>query len=162
MGRQLRQRVDPESDAGGGVDALRRQPLLKCPNGITLDAEHNLYAANFYSGEVVKITPEGEASVLVTLPGGNNGHIVHVDGTLYVVDRGAHQIYAVSLAGQLELFAGSGEKGGKDGPRLAASFCYPNDIAVSPDGKRLYVNEVADESSQGRKLAPTRVRVIPR
>ena len=137
-------------------------PLLKCPNGITRDDAHNLYAANFYNGDVLKITPDGEVSVLATLPGGNNGHIVHVDGTLYVVDRGAHQLYAVSLDGEVELFAGSGAKGGKDGARKEASFCYPNDVAVAPDGKTLYVNEVADESSQGRKLAPTRIRAIAR
>lgn len=137
-------------------------PLLKCPNGITLDDDHNLYVANFFSGDVVKITPKGEASVLATLPGENNGHITYADGALYVVARSAHQIYTVSLDGTVTLFAGTGEKGGDDGPRLEASFCYPNDIAVSPDGKLVYVNEVADHSSEGMKLAPTRIRAIER
>ena len=62
----------------------------------------------------------------------------------------------------MSLYAGSGEKGGADGPLLEASFCYPNDIAVSHDGNRFYVNEVADHTSEGRKLAPTRIRVIER
>ena len=137
-------------------------PLLKCPNGITLDDEHNLYTANFYDGNLVKITPNGEVSVLATLPGENNGHVVHVDGTLFVVARAAHQIYEVSLSGETKLFAGSGQKGGKNGPRLEASFCFPNDIAISPDGKSLYINEVADASTDGMKLAPTRVRAIRR
>jgi sugar lactone lactonase YvrE len=137
-------------------------PLLKCPNGITLDDDHNLYAANFYDGNVIKITPAGEVSVLATLPGNNNGHVVHVDGKLFAIARSAHQIYEVSLSGEVKLFAGSGEKGGKDGPQLEASFCFPNDIAISPDGKTLYVNEVADETTDGMKLAPTRVRALPR
>jgi len=137
-------------------------PLLKCPNGITLDDAHNLYAANFYDGNLVKITPDGKVSVLATLPGNNNDHVVHVDGKLYVVARAAHQIYEVSLSGETSLYAGSGKKGGNDGPRLEASFCFPNDIAASPDGKTLYVNEVADESTEGMKLAPTRVRSITR
>lgn len=88
--------------------------------------------------------------------------MVHVDGTLFVVARSAHQIYKISLSDETKLFAGSGQKGGTDGSRLEASFCYPNDIAVSPDGKALYVNEVADESTDGKKLAPTRSRVIRR
>ena len=111
---------------------------------------------------MIKSTPRGEVSVLATLPGNNNGHIVYVDGVLFVVARAAHQIYEVSMSGEMKLFAGSGEKGGADGPRLEASFCFPNDIAISPDGKTLYVNEVADESTDGMKLARTRVRTIKR
>ncbi len=137
-------------------------PLFKCPNGITMDDAGNLYTANFYNGDVVKITPKGQVSVLATLPGENNGHIVHVDGTLYVIARSAHQVYEVSLTGEIKLFAGSGEKGGQDGKRLEASFCYPNDIAISPDGKTLYVNEVAVDSTDGKLLAPTRVRALKR
>ena len=136
--------------------------LLKCPNGITLDEQGNLYTANFYSGDVVKITPAGEVSVLATLPGNNNGHIVYAGGSLFVVARAAHQIYEVSLAGEVRLLAGSGEKGGQDGPLLEASFCFPNDIAIGRDGKTLYVNEVADETSTGKTLAPTRVRILRR
>ena len=56
--------------------------------------------------------------------------------------------------------AGSGEKGGQDGNAKEASFCYPNDIVASADGKTLYVNEIADETSNGFKLSPTRVRQI--
>lgn len=151
--------------ADGTSSRFVESDLLKCPNGLTLDDDGNLYAANFYSGDVVKITPQGEATVLATLPGNNNGHIVFVEhavdgGALYVVARAAHQIYRVALDGTATLFAGSGEQGSKDGPLLEASFTFPNDIAVSPDGKRLYVNEVADPSTKGFKLAPTRVRVI--
>jgi len=144
----------------GASTRFAASPLLKCPNGITLDDEHNLYAANFYNGDVVRITPDGEVSVLATLPGNNNGHIVFSNGSLFVVARAAHQIYEVSLAGEMKLFAGTGEKGGRDGAALEASFCFPNDIAVSADGKTFYVNEVADEATKGMKLAPTRLRVI--
>lgn len=137
-------------------------PLLVCPNGITLDDEHNLYVANFDNGDVVRITPTGEVRVLATLPGANNGHLIHVDGALFVVARSAHRIYEVSLSGETTLFAGSGQIGGNDGPRLDASFCFPNDIAISADRKNFYVNEVADESTDGFLLAPTRIRVIER
>ncbi len=156
---------------GGSIQKVTREgvstrfaesDLFKCPNGMTVDDDGTLYTANFYSGDVIKITPAGEASVLATIPGNNNGHILYLDNNLFVVARTAHQIYEVSLSGEVTLFAGCGSKGGQDGPRLAASFCYPNDIAISPDGKTLYVNEVADETSDGLKLAPTRIRAIPR
>lgn len=135
-------------------------PLLKCPNGITRDDDGNLYTANFYNGDVVKITPGAEASVVASLPGNNNGHLAYADGGLYVVDRGGHRIYRVALTGEYEVVAGSGTKGGADGPASEAEFCFPNDVAVSADGKTLYVNDVADESSRGMILGPTRIRKI--
>lgn len=134
--------------------------LLQCPNGITLDDDGNVYVANFMNGNVVKITPDGEASVFATIPGNNNGHLVFHRDTLYVVARSAHQVYSLTLEGEIALLAGSGEQGLDDGPALEATFSYPNDIGVSPDGRYLYVNDVADLSSTGQLLAPMVVRRI--
>lgn len=150
------QRVLPD----GSTERFVESSLLACPNGITLDGDGNVYVANFMNGNVVKITPEAEASVLAEIPGNNNGHLFFHDGALWVVARSAHQIYRVTLDGEVELVAGSGEKGGKDGPAEEASFCFPNDLGFSPDGRYLYVNEVADETSTGQKLGPTRIRRI--
>jgi len=134
--------------------------LLSCPNGIALDDDHNLYVANFNNGDVIKIDWSGEVSRLATLPGNNNGHLVYKGGLLYVVARGAHQIYTVSLTGEVELLAGSGKRGHDDGPALEASFSFPNDLAFSPDGKLLYVNENASTTEPGTTLAPMLVRRI--
>jgi len=134
--------------------------LLSCPNGITIGPEQNLFVANFNNGDVIKITPTGEASRLATLPGKNNGHILFHDDKLFVVARGAHQIYTVSLTGEVELLAGSGKRGRDDGPALEATFSFPNDIAVSPDGKYLYVNENASTTKPHNQLAPMIVRRI--
>ena len=62
--------------------------------------------------------------------------------------------------GEVELVAGSGEQGGVDGSLAEASFCFPNDIVASPDGRVLYVNEVGDDATTGRELTPTRIRRI--
>ncbi len=45
-------------------------------SGSEIDNDGNLYVANFNNGDVVRVTPEAEASRLVTLPGNNNGHLV--------------------------------------------------------------------------------------
>lgn len=147
-------------DSDGNSTQFLQSDLLKCPNGITMDDERNLYVANFYNGDVIKITPDAEATRLASLPGGNNGHLVYSGGALFVVDRGSHQVVKLSLDGTSSVLAGSGEKGGADGAAAEASFCFPNDIAVSADGKTLYLNDVGDESSQGRKLGPSRIRRI--
>ena len=146
--------------AAGESTELVASNLLACPNGLTMDAEGVFYVANFYNGDVVRVTPGGEVAVLATLPGNNNGHLVYHDGLLYVVARSAHQIYTVTLDGGVELLAGSGTQGLDDGPAAQATFSYPNDIGVSPDGRYLYVNDVADPSSRGMLLAPMVVRRI--
>lgn len=109
---------------------------------------------------MVKISPYGEVSKLATLPGNNNGHLVYHDEELYAVARGAHQIYRVSLEGEVVLFAGSGKRGHDDGPALEATFSFPNDLAFSPDGKTLYINENASLTEPHTVLAPMIVRSI--
>ena len=134
--------------------------LFNCPNGITLDEDHNLYVVNFGDGKVLKVTPEGAVSVLVTLPGGNNGHIVYAgEGIMYAVSRGAHQIFRVSTSGQFDLLAGSGEAGLVDGAGDMAEFLLPNGIGLSPDGTILYVNHVHVSAGAGDNH-PVAVRLI--
>jgi sugar lactone lactonase YvrE len=144
----------------GSSTTFVESDLLACPNGITTGPDGSVFVANFMNGDVVRITPEGVPHVLATLPGNNNGHLVFHDGGLYVVARSAHQIYRVSLDGDVSLLAGSGAQGLDDGPALEATFSYPNDIGVSPDGRYLYVNDVADLSSTGVLLAPMVVRRV--
>jgi sugar lactone lactonase YvrE len=155
-GNSTLQRVKPD----GASSQFVATDLLACPNGITIDPDGNFYVANFRDGNVVKITPSGEASVLATIPGNNNGHLVYHEDMLYVVARSAHQIYTVTMGGEVALLAGSGEQGLADGPAGEATFSYPNDIGVSPDGRYLYVNDVADLSSTGVLLAPMVIRRI--
>lgn len=148
----------------GESSLFASDPLLSCPNGITLDEEHNVYVCNFNNGDVIKVSWSGEATKLATLPGNNNGHLVYREGFLYVVARGAHQIYRISLesedGAEAELFAGSGKRGRDDGPLFEATFSFPNDLAFSPDGKLLYVNENASLTEPHTTLAPMVVRRI--
>jgi sugar lactone lactonase YvrE len=90
--------------------------LLNCPNGLTKDIKGNFYASNFYDGNIIKITPEGKASLFATIPGNNNGHVLYHENSIYVIGRSAHQIYKLSMDGEIELFAGSGKRGKKMAP----------------------------------------------
>ena len=146
--------------AAGESSIFVQDMLLQCPNGIAKGDDGCLYISNFMNGDVVKVTPEGKASRLATIPGGNNGHIVMHRGQLFVVARSAHKIYRVSLDGKTEVFAGSGKRGKQDGAPNEATFSFPNGIAISPDGKYMYVNEVSEVKGSGMNLAPTRVRRI--
>ncbi|MBD3162971.1 MAG: T9SS type A sorting domain-containing protein, partial [Candidatus Eisenbacteria bacterium] len=106
----------------------------------------NLYVANFGNGDVLRITMDGTVQPFVTIPGDNNGHLTYHDGLFYVAARDANQIYTVTMDGEVELFAGSGERGIVDGSLLEAQFSLPNDVVVDPTGRYLYVNDVVDAS----------------
>ena len=73
------------------------------------------------------------------------------------VDMAAFNAY---VAGDVRLLAGSGERGRRNGPALQATFSFPNDIAASPDGRHLYVNEIASDTGDHTRLAPMVVRRI--
>ena len=102
--------------------------LLQCPNGLTIDEEGNLYTSNFNNGNVIKITPDKQVSILTTVPGGRCSHLTYFEGALYVVARCAYQIYKVSLSGEKTLIAGSGLRGLTDGPGNSATFNATNGI----------------------------------
>lgn len=150
------QKVDKE----GKSTVFAKSELLKCPNGLEMDDEGNLYAANFSSSDVVKIDKEGKVSVFATIPGNNNGHLVYRNKRFYVVARGAHQIYTVGMQGKVELLAGTGEMGNADGAANQSTFRYPNDLAFSSDGKKLYINDVGAETQDGILLGPVVIRVL--
>ena len=102
-------------DAVGNSTVFAKSELLKGSNGLEMDDEGNLYTANVSSADIVKIDKSGNTSVLAKIPGNGDGHLVFRNGLFYVVARGAHQIYTVDLEGNVELLAGSGQKGNKDG-----------------------------------------------
>ena len=148
-------------DADGQATLFAESSLLQCPNGLVRDHEGNLYASNFANGDVVRITPAGDASRFASVPGNNNGHLVFTGDGFYVAARSAHQIVHVAMDGTLTVVAGSGAHGVEDGPALQATLSYPNDLGLSPDGTILYWNDVAAiVEDGGQTLAPTVVRML--
>ncbi len=144
---------------GGESTQFAASTLLNCANGIAIDTDGNLYVANFQDGNIIKFTPDGQASVFANIPGNGNGHITLVNNELYVVARLGHRIYRLSLQGSLSLIAGSGQRGLDDNSALLATFSLPNDLAASPDGKILYVNDVVNQTG-GTIISPVRIRSI--
>ena len=138
--------------------------LLSCPNGLTFADDGNLYTCNFNNGNVLQIPLTGQINLVATLPGGlfapagNNGHLTFANGVLYVVARGANQIYEVTLTGQVRLLAGTGAFGNGDGKALQATITLANGIDASPDGDTLYFNNQVPISNT--TLDPVLVRMI--
>jgi len=128
----------------GTVTTLAQDGLLAAPIGLARDQAGNLYAANFYDGRVVRVTPDGiqELVATVTLPNGNPspiGHLAYAAGALWATGGRANRIYRISLTGEVETWAGDGTPEDRDGSREQARFVHPNGIAAAPDGRTIYV-----------------------
>jgi hypothetical protein len=148
-------RVDQE----GNFTTVSGNPILNCPNGIDIDQQGNIFVANFNDGNVIKIEKNLSASIFATIPGGNNGHLLIQDEFIYVIGRGASQIFRVDFDGNVEVFAGEGPRGVENGSLDEATFSLPNDLAFSPDGTKMYVNDV-DPNAPSGNIGPSIIREI--
>ena len=147
-------------DMKGSVSLFVSSGLLNCPNGIDMDNSGNLYVSNFSSQTLVKITPGGVASSFATMPGSNNGHLLVRGSLIYVIGRGLNIIYRVNFGGNVTVFAGNGSRGLGNGGLAESSFSIPNDLAFSPDGSKMYINDVAVGGTDLSIISPVVIRVI--
>jgi len=145
----------------GEVTEFAASDLFNCPNGITRDGQGSFYVVNFSDTRMLKVTTEGEVTEFATIPGGGNGHVTFARGNLYATSFRGHQVWRVSLSGEVELLAGTGAVGGEDGPALEATFFLPNGIAANAAGNRLYLNEFRVRP-QGNELVPPAPKSILR
>lgn len=147
--------------AGDGGPAS--QALLNQPYGLALDPAGNLYIADLGNARVRKITVAGAIQTIAgggTLPATSSGQggpattaqltqprdvAIGSDGSLYISDFGANQVYQVSTNGILSLVAGSGTAGfaGAGTSALLAQLNAPAGLAVDPSGA-LYIADSAN------------------
>src|ERR1700680_3671755 len=108
------------------------------PEGLAIDKEGNIYVGMYPTGQIWKITPKGEQSVLATLDavgssgGGLVGLAVDEEGDLYVCDASGapatHRIWKVDRNGATRLIAALDPAG------------FPNAMAFDEEGN-LFVTD---------------------
>jgi gluconolactonase len=120
--------------AAGAHELFLKLPGASTGNGIRFDPEGNLLVADYVEHKVLRIHPETRAvTVLAHEPSMNqpNDLARHPGGWLYASDpnwkAGTGQLWRITMKGEVT--------------RVAADMGTTNGIDVSPDGKRLYVNE---------------------
>ena len=138
--------------------------IFTCPNGITIDKDGNLYVSNFNNSNVIRITPEGQASIFAIIPLNNNGHLTYFEpfNTLFVNSHGTSSVYAVNLEDRIvNRIAGTGQRGNADGLADQATFSRPNGIALSVTGDTLYLNSsIPTVDNPGNNFFPLNPSVI--
>lgn len=142
--------------AGDGGPATAA--LLNQPYGLALDSAGILYIADLGNSRVRKVGTDGAIQTVAgggTLPATNTGQggpatsaqlaqprnvALAADGSLYISDFGANQVYHVGANGILSLVAGTGTAGfsGVGTSALMAELNAPAGLAVDPSGA-LYI-----------------------
>ncbi len=155
-------RVGPSGD----VSLFTNSVLLRCPNGLTMDKDRNLYAVNFLNADVIKVQPSGATTLFATLAEDGdtsrhgNGHVTFANGVLYATSFRGNQIWEITLDGEARVIAGSGRAGRSDGAATAAEFFRPNGIGTSVSGDTLFVNDSSTVTNDPSQLNPNVVRMI--
>lgn len=124
-------RVDPH----GNAELFVELPEGSIGNGIRFDAAGRMHVADYAGHNILRIDPETRAiSVFAHLPDAHQPNDIAIapDGTLYASDPD----WANLDNGQLWRIDRDGKA-----QRLESGMGTTNGIEVSPDGRRLYVNE---------------------
>jgi sugar lactone lactonase YvrE len=145
---------------GGSDDGPATSARFNYPTGVAVDAQRNVWVADFANHVVRRITPQGIVSTIAGTAGEagnadgagpaarfNQVHGVALDstGNIYAADFGNHTIRKISTDGIVTTLAGlAGSPGSNDGLGGAARFCAPYAVAVDDTGN-VYV---ADTSNQ--------------
>jgi sugar lactone lactonase YvrE len=159
-----------DGDAGY-LDGMGSTAQFSAPGGVAVDPQGNVYVADTFNFRIRKVAPDGTTSTLA-----GNGDAGYVDGTggpagtteflapfgvavdtlgaVYVADTGSNRIRKIATDGTTSTLAGNGDAGSVDGtggPTGAATFHFPYDLGVDPQGY-VYIGDSANHRI--RKIAP--------
>ncbi len=95
---------------------------------------------------------EGRSDTVLSFPG--KVFVAPATGTLYIADSGHHRIVAADpTSGDVLAVYGSGAAGYRDGAATEAAFSSPQGMALSPDGRILYVADTNNHAVRSIDLA---------
>jgi sugar lactone lactonase YvrE len=160
----------------GSVDGTNSAARFNSPRGLAVDANGNIFVADYYNDQIREVTPDGTVTTLAGAAGvwgsadGTNGAArffqpegVAVDGSgnVYVADSGNHTIRVLSPVGTnwvVTTAAGlANHPGSANGQGSTARFNLPSSIAFDAAGDAY----VADAGNNTVRLSAMATLDIP-
>jgi sugar lactone lactonase YvrE len=152
------------SGTPGYTDATGTDAQFYSPQGLTVDADGNVYVSDFGNNAIRKITPAG---VVTTLAGGNGvgyadgsgsavkfhnpmGLAVDAQGNIFVADKGNNVIRKITAAGVTTTFTGITKPGYVNATSTLSQFNNPTGVVLDKQGN-LYVADLGNSAI--RKVA---------
>jgi sugar lactone lactonase YvrE len=124
-----------------GVENYLVSDLLNGPVGLAYDeVNDHIFVSNFSDGKIFRVTRDKTITEIADIPA-SIGHLDYRDGVLYATGWNEHKVFVVSMDGQILATIGNGNPVTVDGPASKASFFNPNGIALSKDGKYLFISQ---------------------
>ncbi len=121
------------------TEAFTTSTLINGPVGFEYDKERDVfYVGNWNDGKILSVDKSGKVTEIVDTDA-TIGRMSYLDDKLYITGNAQHQIYILSLTGEILTTIGSGKPGLEDGSKNKASFSNPNGIEITPNGDALYV-----------------------
>lgn len=125
-----------------GVEDFLTSDLLNGPVGMAYDeVNDHIFVANFNDGKILRVTRDKTITEIAGIPA-TIGHLDYREGVFYATGWYEHKVFIVSMEGELLATIGNGNQATVDGPASEASFSNPNGIAVSKDGKYVYISQL--------------------
>ncbi len=126
--------------ADGTRNTVAQLPANEGFHGVLLDDAGNLYGGMVESGVIYRIFTDGTYEELARVPR-RLANILWFRGYLLATGLESRRLFRISTSGEVEIFAGAGTRGSRDGPAAEAQFVNPNGLAVSPDATAIYISE---------------------
>jgi sugar lactone lactonase YvrE len=139
------------SDTTGYVDGAGAAAAFFNPLGVAVDASDNVYVADAGNDLIRLVTSGGTVSTFAgavntssntsASPFNNpSGIALGSSGNLFVANYLDNNILEVNSSGTVSQYAGTDSVGSNNGPALAATFYYPNSVAVDANNN-VYVSD---------------------
>ncbi|MCA9668325.1 MAG: hypothetical protein KC503_22185 [Myxococcales bacterium] len=173
---RLLQNAQVTTLAGNGVsgfaDGRGAEARFSSPTGIALDVR-GLVVADRGNHRIRRVETDGTVTTIAGAESGfadgdvsaarfaePTGVAIGPDGEIYVADRANHRVRVIE-GKTVRTLAGTGARGDADGDADKATFDNPLGVAVSADGKAVYVIELGDASSgRLRRIADGKVTTV--
>jgi sugar lactone lactonase YvrE len=151
--RKITSGGDVSTLAGSGTQGLNdgtgTTASFDLPKGIAADAFGNVFVADTTDNRIRKIDSGGAVTTLSIVMNWPTG--IAVDSSENVYDSESYAIRKITSGGAMVILAGSGNQGSSDGTGIAASFDYPQGVAVDTSGN-VYVADT--KNNLIRKITP--------